>query len=65
MTKWIGVLAERSACADTHHFFALEELPEGFDIFRRQADGAMKVAIFPAGVGKIDGSPRRTPGVKR
>ena len=28
----------------THHF-TLEQLPEAFDLFSRQADGVMKVAI--------------------
>src|SRR5918995_1881927 len=31
----------------THHF-TLEQLPEAFDLFTRQADGVMKVAIHPA-----------------
>ena len=48
----------------THHFFALEELPEAFDLFRRQADGAMKVAIHPAGVATIEGSVRETADVE-
>jgi threonine dehydrogenase-like Zn-dependent dehydrogenase len=34
----------------THHF-SLEELPEAFDLFSRQADGVMKVAICPARAG--------------
>ena len=34
----------------THHF-SLEQLPEAFDLFSRQADGVMKVAIHPAGRG--------------
>jgi threonine dehydrogenase-like Zn-dependent dehydrogenase len=33
----------------THHF-TLDELPEAFDLFRRQGDGVMKVAIHPAGL---------------
>ena len=37
----------------THHF-TLEQLPEAFDLFSRQADGVMKVAIHPAGVAKVD-----------
>ena len=49
----------------THHFFALEELPEAFDLFRRQADGAMKVAIHPAGVATSDSLMRETAGVER
>jgi alcohol dehydrogenase len=49
----------------THHFFSIEELPVAFDLFRRQADGAMKVAIHPAGVGKTEGSLRETAGVNR
>ena len=48
----------------THHFFALEELPEAFDLFRRQADGAMKVAIHPNGVAEIEGSVRETADVE-
>ena len=35
----------------THHF-TLEQLPEAFDLFSRQADGVMKVAIHPGGVAK-------------
>jgi threonine dehydrogenase-like Zn-dependent dehydrogenase len=31
----------------THHF-TLEQLPEAFELFSRQADGVMKVAIHPA-----------------
>lgn len=37
----------------THHF-TLEQLPEAFELFSRQADGVMKVAIHPAGVPKVD-----------
>jgi threonine dehydrogenase-like Zn-dependent dehydrogenase len=33
----------------THHF-TLDQLPEALDLFGRQADGVMKVAIHPAGV---------------
>ena len=49
----------------THHFFALEKLPEAFDLFSRQADGAMKVAIHPAGVAKTKSAVRETAGVER
>jgi alcohol dehydrogenase len=49
----------------THHFFELEELPEAFDLFRRQADGAMKVAIYPAGVATIESAMLETAGVER
>jgi alcohol dehydrogenase len=38
----------------THHF-TLEQLPEAFDLFSRQADGVMKVAIHPAGRGFTQG----------
>jgi threonine dehydrogenase-like Zn-dependent dehydrogenase len=37
----------------THHF-TLEQLPEAFELFSRQADGVMKVAIHPAGVARVD-----------
>ena len=37
----------------THHF-TLEQLPEAFELFSRQADGVMKVAIHPAGVAAVD-----------
>ena len=37
----------------THHF-TLEQLPEAFDLFSRQADGVMKVVIHPPGVAKVD-----------
>ena len=37
----------------THHF-TLEQLPEAFELFSRQADGVMKVVIHPAGVAKGD-----------
>ena len=37
----------------THHF-TLEQLPEAFELFSRQADGVMKVAIHPAGVAKVN-----------
>ena len=37
----------------THHF-TLEQLPEAFELFSRQADGVMKVAIHPAGVATVD-----------
>ncbi|NOT25110.1 MAG: alcohol dehydrogenase catalytic domain-containing protein [Acidobacteria bacterium] len=43
----------------THHF-TLEQLPEAFDLFSRQADGVMKVVIHPAGVGKHE-NVRREP----
>ena len=33
----------------THHF-TLEQLPEAFDLFSRQAEGVMKVGIHPGGV---------------
>ena len=49
----------------THHFFALEALPEAFDLFRRQADGAMKVAIHPAGVATSESLMRETAGIER
>jgi len=49
----------------THHFFELEELPEAFDLFRRQADGAMKVAIYPAGVATSESAMLETAGVER
>jgi threonine dehydrogenase-like Zn-dependent dehydrogenase len=31
------------------HQFTLEQLPEAFELFSRQGDGVMKVAIYPAG----------------
>ena len=37
----------------THHF-TLEQLPEAFELFSRQGDGVMKVAIHPAGVAAVD-----------
>jgi len=37
----------------THHF-TLEQLPAAFDLFSRQADGVMKVAIHPAGIAKSE-----------
>ena len=37
----------------THHF-TLEQLPEAFELFSRQADGVMKVAIHPAGISTPD-----------
>jgi threonine dehydrogenase-like Zn-dependent dehydrogenase len=43
----------------THHF-TLEQLPEAFDLFSRQADGVMKVAIHPAGL-ELVGSSLREP----
>src|SRR5262245_50626552 len=33
----------------THHF-TLEELPDAFDLFSRQGDGVMKVALYPTGL---------------
>jgi threonine dehydrogenase-like Zn-dependent dehydrogenase len=39
----------------THHF-TLEQLPAAFELFSRQADGVMKVAIRPGPVRKIAGS---------
>jgi threonine dehydrogenase-like Zn-dependent dehydrogenase len=41
----------------THHF-TLEQLPEAFDLFSRQADGVMKVAIHPCLVEKTEHSLR-------
>ena len=29
------------------HRFALEDIPEAFDLFSRQRDGVLKVAIYP------------------
>ena len=49
----------------THHFFTLEALPEAFDLFRRQADGAMKVAIHPTGVATSQSLMRETAGIER
>jgi threonine dehydrogenase-like Zn-dependent dehydrogenase len=43
----------------THHF-TLEELPAAFDLFSRQADGVMKVAIHPGGLEPVS-SPLREP----
>jgi alcohol dehydrogenase len=47
----------------THHF-TLEQLPQAFDLFSRQADGVMKVAIHPAGVGQSATPRRQTAGVQ-
>lgn len=38
----------------THHF-TLEQLPDAFDLFSRQADGVMKVAVHPGPVGGRQG----------
>jgi threonine dehydrogenase-like Zn-dependent dehydrogenase len=43
----------------THHF-TLEQLPAAFDLFSRQADGVMKVAIHPGGLEPVS-SPLREP----
>ena len=32
------------------HQFSLEQIPEAFTLFSHQADGVMKVAIYPAGI---------------
>lgn len=32
------------------HRFALDDIPEAFDLFSHQRDGVMKVALYPAGV---------------
>jgi threonine dehydrogenase-like Zn-dependent dehydrogenase len=40
------------------HRFTLEQLPEAFDLFSRQADGVMKVVIHPAAP-ELVRSPRR------
>lgn len=37
----------------THHF-TLEQLPEAFELFSRQADGVMKVAIHPTRDAKVN-----------
>ena len=34
------------------HRFALDDIAEGFEIFSRQRDGVMKVALFPDGVAR-------------
>jgi threonine dehydrogenase-like Zn-dependent dehydrogenase len=47
----------------THHF-TLEQLPQAFELFSRQSDGVMKVAIHPGMVGKAEHS-RREPAVIR
>jgi threonine dehydrogenase-like Zn-dependent dehydrogenase len=38
----------------THHF-TLEQLPDAFELFSRQADGVMKVAIHPTGYERSEG----------
>jgi len=38
------------------HRFTLEQLPQAFDLFSRQADGVMKVAILPGVADLPDGS---------
>jgi alcohol dehydrogenase len=43
----------------THHF-TLEQLPEAFDLFSRQGDGVMKVAIHPGAAAKIESSLQET-----
>lgn len=42
------------------HQFTLEQLPEAFELFSRQADGVMKVAIRPGVVGKMERRLRET-----
>lgn len=32
------------------HEFTLEQLPQANELFSRQGDGVMKVAIYPSGV---------------
>jgi len=32
------------------HAFTLEQLPEAFELFSHQADGVMKVGIYPGGL---------------
>jgi alcohol dehydrogenase len=40
------------------HRFALDQLPKAFELFSRQADGVMKVAIHPAGISRDEGQLR-------
>jgi alcohol dehydrogenase len=40
------------------HRFTLDQLPEAFELFSRQADGVMKVAIHPAGISRDEGQLR-------
>jgi alcohol dehydrogenase len=47
----------------THHF-TLEQLPEAFDLFSRQADGVMKVAIHPGGLRLAQSDVRETADVR-
>lgn len=42
------------------HAFTLDQLPAAFDLFSRQGDGVMKVAIYPGGPGSIPGKMRET-----
>ncbi|HEY7501450.1 MAG TPA: alcohol dehydrogenase catalytic domain-containing protein [Vicinamibacterales bacterium] len=39
------------------HSFTLDQLPEAFDLFSRQGDGVMKVAIYPFGMKKTEATP--------
>ena len=32
------------------HRFALEDIDEAYDLFSRQGDGVLKVALFPAAI---------------
>ena len=35
------------------HRFALGDLKDAYDLFSRQGDGVLKVAVFPAGIGSV------------
>ena len=49
------------------HRFTLDQLPEAFELFSRQADGVMKVAIHPAGISRDESQLREavTSGAER
>jgi len=47
------------------HDFTLEQLPEAFDLFSRQADGVMKVAIHPASQERTMGRLREPAAMER
>jgi threonine dehydrogenase-like Zn-dependent dehydrogenase len=46
------------------HQFTLDQLPEAFELFSRQADGVMKVAIHPGGGAKTVGALREPAAVR-
>jgi hypothetical protein len=52
MRRLISLVAERRVDLTplVTHRFALEDMLEAYELFSRQGDGVLKVALYPAGI---------------